>query len=100
MSAYHPQERYPAGDYLHQCDGSDGIAAYVEKDRPIENADIVAWHVFGMHHLPRPEDFPVQPCIACGFRLMPCGFFDTNPCLGLPAARNRASCHTTSAREA
>ena len=45
---------------MNHSDGSDGVAAYVQKDRPLENADLVAWHVFGLHHQPRPEDFPVQ----------------------------------------
>jgi primary-amine oxidase len=98
VSAYDPDERFPSGDYVNNSDGSDGIHAYVRKDRPIENADIVAWHVFGLHHLPRPEDFPVQPCISCGFRLMPYGFFDRNPCLDLPSGGNKASCHAAAAR--
>ncbi len=97
VTAYDPEERFPGGDYVNHSDGSDGVAAYVQKDRPLENTDLVAWHVFGLHHQPRPEDFPVQPCITCGFKLMPYGFFDANPCLDLPAAENKASCHAQAA---
>ncbi|MBC7976984.1 MAG: hypothetical protein H7138_18565 [Myxococcales bacterium] len=38
----------------------------------------------GGHHQPRPEDFPVQSCISCGFKLVPSGFFDQNSCMDLP----------------
>jgi primary-amine oxidase len=93
LTPYDPMERFPAGDFVNHSDGSDGVAAYVKQGRSIENTDVVAWHTFGLHHQPRPEDFPVQPCITCGFKLMPAGFFDTNPCLDLPSEENKASCH-------
>ncbi len=41
--------------------------------------------------VPRPEDFPVQPVITCGFKLMPVGFFDANPAIDLPPEVNHAS---------
>ncbi len=66
--------------------------AWTAKDRPIENTDIVLWHSFGVHHVPRPEDHPVQPCVVCGFTLVPVGFFDQNPVIDLPPQRNAASC--------
>ncbi len=97
VTAYDPEERYPGGDYMNHSDGTGGVAAFVQKNRPLENVDLVAWHVFGLHHQPRPEDFPVQSCITCGFKLMPSGFFDTNPCLDLPSAENKASCHAHAA---
>ncbi len=97
VTAFDPEERFPSGDFVNHSDGSGGLPAYAAKDRPLENRDLVAWHVFGLHHLPRPEDFPVQPCISCGFKLMATGFFDRNPCLDLPAAENRASCHARAA---
>jgi primary-amine oxidase len=34
----------------------------------------------------------VQPCISTGFKLVPHGFFDGNPCIDLPAEVNEASC--------
>lgn len=49
---------------------------------------MVLWHTFGISHIPRPEDWPVMPVEACGFRLRPWGFFDRNPTLDVPAARN------------
>lgn len=93
VTAHDPEERYPAGEYMNHSDGSDGLAGFVADDSNVENTDIVAWHTFGLHHQPRLEDFPVQPCISCGFKLMPTGFFDRNPCLDLPSGANTASCH-------
>jgi primary-amine oxidase len=30
-------------------------------------------------HLPRPEDWPVMPTHTAGFRLVPIGFWTSNP---------------------
>jgi primary-amine oxidase len=92
VTPFDPDERYPAGEFVNQSTGEDGLAAWTAKNRPIENTDIVLWHSFGLHHLPRPEDHPVQPCISCGFTLMPSGFFDQNPVIDLPPETNAASC--------
>jgi primary-amine oxidase len=97
VTAYDPEERYPGGEFMNHSDGSDGLPAYVGKQRPIRNADIVACHVFGLHHQPRPEDFPVQPCVSTGFKLMPVGFFDTNPTIDLASEKNKRSCHALAA---
>ena len=70
-----------------------GVADFVKQDRSLENTDLVLWHVFGVHHQPRTEDFPVQPCISTGFKLMPVGFFDQNPGIDLPPGVNKASKH-------
>ncbi|MEZ5932006.1 MAG: primary-amine oxidase [Alphaproteobacteria bacterium] len=97
VTAYDPEERYPAGEFVNHSDGSDGVAAYAARGRSIDNADLVAWHVFGLHHQPRPEDFPVQPVVTTGFKLMASGFFDHNPALDLPYDGNKASCHADAA---
>jgi primary-amine oxidase len=52
----------------------------------------VVWHSFGLHHIPRPEDFPVQPVITAGFALHPTGFFGENPALDVPPAASSMSC--------
>lgn len=93
VTAFDPEERYAGGDYMNHSDGSDGVAAFSAKDRPLEGKDVVAWHVFGLHHMPRPEDYPIQPCIPCGFKLMPNGFFDRTNTLDLPPSDNKASRH-------
>ncbi len=92
VTPFAPGERFPAGEFVNQSDGSDGLQAWTAQDRPIENTDIVVWHSFGLHHLPRPEDHPVQSCVVCGFKLMPSGFFDQNPVIDLPREKNAASC--------
>jgi len=97
VTAYDSEERYPSGEFVNHSNGSDGVAAYAGKGRSIDNADLVAWHVFGLHHQPRTEDFPVQPCVTAGFKLMPSGFFDRNPNLDLPYDKNEASCHADAA---
>ncbi|MBR72119.1 MAG: tyramine oxidase [Rhodospirillaceae bacterium] len=98
LSAYDPEERFPAGNFVNHSEGCDGISAYVAQERSIDNTDLVAWHIFGLHHQPRTEDFPIQSCVTCGFSLMPAGFFDTNPCLDLPSSYNLASCHANSSK--
>jgi len=91
VTAHDPEERYPAGEYMNHSDGAGDIVDFVARDRNIENTDIVLWHVFGLHHLPRTEDFPVQPVIATGFKLTPSGFHDQNPGIDLPPQVNAAS---------
>jgi primary-amine oxidase len=91
VTPYDETERYPAGEFVANSDGSGGLAEIVKQDRPVENTDIVLWHSFGLHHVVRPEDFPVQPCISCGFSLAPAGFFEVNPSNNLPDTVNNAS---------
>ena len=86
-------ERYAAGDYPYQHPGGAGLPAYVAQDRSIEDEDVVLWYTFGLHHLPRPEDWPVMPVAQIGFMLKPFGFFDQNPALDVPPPAGHQSCH-------
>ena len=81
---YAETERYPAGDYVNQSRGDDTIATWVEQGRSVADTDIVLWHTFGILHLPRLEDWPVQPVVKVGFALQADGFFDRNPTLDIP----------------
>jgi primary-amine oxidase len=92
VTPFATDERYPAGEFVNQSIGDDGLPAWTAGDRPTANRDIVLWHSFGLHHLPRPEDHPVQTCISCGFKLMPWGFFDQNPVIDLPPQDHKATC--------
>jgi primary-amine oxidase len=92
VTPFSAEERYPAGEFVNQSTGDDGLPVWTAKDRPIANTNLVLWHSFGLHHLPRPEDHPVQSCIVCGFKLMPSGFFDQNPVIDLPPQESKASC--------
>ena len=38
-----------------------GLPVWTAADRPIEDTDVVLWYVFGIHHITRPEDWPVMP---------------------------------------
>jgi primary-amine oxidase len=84
VTRYDHEQRYPAGDFVNQHRGGAGIPAWTASKRPIDGADIVVWHTFGVVHYPRPEDWPIMPVDSCGFALRPVGFFDRNPTLDLP----------------
>lgn len=86
VTAYHPAERYAAGDYPNQQSGNDGLPIYVRQNRPLEQTDLVVWYTFGSNHIVRPEDWPVMPVETVGFTLKPSGFFDGNPALDVPPA--------------
>ncbi|MEU8036908.1 primary-amine oxidase [Streptosporangium sp. NPDC049078] len=96
ITRYASEERYPAGEFVNQNPGGDGLPAYVAGDRPLDGEDIVLWHTFGVTHFPRPEDWPVMPVDHARFSLTPYGFFDRNPTLNVPAdtARHHGGpCH-------
>ena len=84
VTPYDANERYAGGRYAMMSDGSDTLARWVERDRPISNRDVVAWFTMGFHHLPRMEDWPVMPTHWSSFSLMPMNFFANNPALTLP----------------
>jgi primary-amine oxidase len=77
-------ERWPCGEFPVQSERDDGLPRWTAQDRPIENADVVLWYVFGIHHITRPEDWPVMPVDTVSFWLKPFGFFDRNPALDVP----------------
>lgn len=81
---YDRSERYPAGEWVNQSHGTDGLPVWVQKDRPLQGTDVVAWYTLNFSHLPRPEDWPVQPVVYANFHWMPDGFFDQNPSLDVP----------------
>lgn len=94
VTAYDVDERHPAGTFVNQSAGEQGLPAYVRDDRSLDGADVVLWHTFGLTHFPRTEDWPVMPVDTCGFTFRPHDFFDRNPTLDLPAtARRSCTCH-------
>ncbi|MDR7304089.1 primary-amine oxidase [Haloactinomyces albus] len=86
VSRYQADQRWPAGEHVNQNAGGAGLPEYTAADRSIDGVDLVLWHTFGMTHFPRTEDWPIMPVDYCGFTLKPCGFFDHNPTLDVPAA--------------
>jgi len=84
VTPYREDERWPCGDFPVQAVRDTGLPAWTEANRPIENTDVVLWYVFGLHHVTRPEDWPVMPADIVSFWLKPFGFFDRNPALDVP----------------
>jgi len=88
VTPYREDERWPCGDFPVQAVRDTGLPAWTEADRPIENTDVVLWYVFGIHHITRPEDWPVMPSDIVSFWLKPVGFFDRNPALDVPPSHS------------
>ena len=84
VTPYREDERWPCGDFPVQSSRDSGLAVWTEAGRSIENTDVVLWYVFGIHHITRPEDWPVMPSDVVSFWLKPSGFFDRNPALDVP----------------
>lgn len=95
VTPYADDERYPAGKYPNQHPGGEGLPKWTQANRPIDDTDVVVWYVFGHHHIPRPEDWPVMPTAYSGFMLKPLGFFDANPALDVPSSQAHPSCCST-----
>ncbi|QBD76163.1 primary-amine oxidase [Ktedonosporobacter rubrisoli] len=94
VTPYDPEERYPAGNYPNQHKGGDGLLAWTKADRSIEHTDLVLWHTVGVHHIARPEDWPVMPVAYAGFMLRPNGFFAQSPALDVaPQAEKEHGSH-------
>ena len=91
VTPHSDSERYPAGEYTPQGDGSVGVQDWTQSDRNLVGQDLILWHAFGVTHIPRAEDFPVMPCESTGFTLKPDNFFDGNPAIDIPPQTNKAS---------
>ncbi len=81
---YRADELYPCGVFPNQSAGGEGISEWTKADRNLEGENVVVWYTLNYHHLPRPEDWPVQPVVYANFHWMPDGFFDENPALDVP----------------
>ncbi len=84
VTPYREDERWPCGEFVNQSEKDTGLARWTAQDRPIRDTDVVLWYVFGLHHITRPEDWPVMPMDVVSFWLKPVGFFDRNPALDVP----------------
>ncbi|KAJ0441209.1 putative primary-amine oxidase [Helianthus annuus] len=85
VTPYAPGEDFPGGEFPNQNPRvGEGLASWVQKDRSLEETDIVLWYVFGITHVPRLEDWPVMPVERIGFMLQPHGFFNCSPAVDVP----------------
>ena len=81
VTPYAREERWPCGEFCNQSRDDKGLPTWTRQNRSIENTDVVLWYVFGIHHVTRPEEWPVMPVDSVSFWLKPFGFFDRNPSL-------------------
>jgi primary-amine oxidase len=94
VTRHHEAERWPCGAYPVQSAEDTGMTRWVADDEPLEDADVVLWYVFGVHHITRVEDWPIMPADTISFWLKPFGFFDQNPSVDVaPSKAEDASCH-------
>ena len=84
VTPYAPDERWPCGEFPVQSEEDSGLPAWTAANRSIEDTDVVLWYVFGIHHVTRPEEWPVMAVDKVSFWLKPVGFFDRNPALDVP----------------
>ncbi|KAF1940335.1 copper amine oxidase-like protein [Clathrospora elynae] len=92
VTKYHDDELYAAGRYTLQSQLEQGgvhdMAARKEK---VDDEDLVVWNVFGLTHNPRVEDWPVMPVEIYQVHFKPSDFFERNPAIDVPSAKNGAS---------
>jgi primary-amine oxidase len=86
VTPYREDERWPCGEFPNLSERDTGLPVWTAQNRSIENTDVVLWYVFGIHHITRPEDWPVMPADIVSFWLKPFGFFERNPALDVPPA--------------
>lgn len=83
----HEDELYPAGEFPWQHTGNTGVRTWASRKRDIQPGEGVVWCTFGFTHVPRPEDWPVMPVEVFRVGLKPVNFFEKNPALDVPPAR-------------
>ncbi|EME42141.1 hypothetical protein DOTSEDRAFT_45705 [Dothistroma septosporum NZE10] len=92
VTKYKDDELYAAGRYTLQSRNEiGGVADAVARNENVENDDVVVWSVFGLTHNPRVEDWPVMPVEIHQINLRPADFFEANPSIDVPSARNSES---------
>jgi len=86
VTLYKGSELYAAGDYPNQGGAGEGLSAYTSSE-DVDGKDVVVWYTLALTHHPRVEEYPVMSIDRLGFRIVPDGFFDSNPALDVPRAK-------------
>jgi primary-amine oxidase len=81
---FKPDELYAAGTYPNQSPTDAGLSQWANSDERLSGEDVVVWYTMGLSHAPREEEWPMMNAAHVGFKLMPCGFFNSNPALDVP----------------
>ncbi|MDB5099526.1 MAG: Copper amine oxidase protein [Cyanobacteria bacterium RYN_339] len=81
---FKPDELYAAGVYPNQSASDAGLSRWANDGERIAGEDLVVWYTMGLSHAPREEEWPMMNATHVGFKLMPCGFFTSNPALDVP----------------
>jgi len=79
VTLFDPAEMYASGEWVNLMREGEGVATWSAANRSLVDRDVVLWYTVSVLHLPRPEDWPVMPVHTAGFRLVPVGFFGSNP---------------------
>jgi primary-amine oxidase len=93
VTPFDAEERWPCGEFVVQSTLDSGLPVWTAQDRAIEHTDVVLWYVFGIHHITRPEEWPIMSVDTVSFWLKPVGFFDRNPALDVPPSPGHHACH-------
>ena len=92
VTPYEAEERWPSGEFVNQSSVDEGLPMWTKANRNIADTDVVLWYTFGIHHVPRPEEWPVMASDIVSFWLKPSGFFNQNPGIDVAPAPGGA-CH-------
>jgi primary-amine oxidase len=92
VTKYQDDELYAAGRYTLQSQlEQGGVHDMAARKDNVDNEDLVVWNVFGLTHNPRVEDWPVMPVEIYQVHFKPSDFFERNPAIDFPSAKNQAS---------
>jgi primary-amine oxidase len=81
VTRHAPSQMYASGEWVSIPGLDEGVASWSADDESLVDQDVVVWYTHSVVHLPRPEDWPIMPSYTAGFRLVPVGFFGSNPTL-------------------
>ena len=93
VTPFDPEERFPAGEFVNQSTGDDGLA---DLDAPRTGRWRTRTSCYGTASACTicrgRRIIRSSPASSCGFKLHAAGFFDQNPVIDLPRLKNEASC--------